>query len=165
LPKRYHSNISLKLSDYERVKRIAAALNCSLPEVIKRLVEYCEKHNCIEELKSSKTTAIKATTPTSPKLKGVPGPRPKVPGPKPATPNTVVIDLGYRQFILTRGEWELLKNTVIHCYEPYTRAILDKLPGKLKNVFYEMYRMLVIRYDADRRMWVIDYNRLKSPVL
>jgi len=156
LPRRYHSNISLKLSDYERVKKIAVALNCSLPEVIRKLVEYCEKHNCIEELRSGKATAIKVSTPTSPKPKEVSDPRPKTSG-------DVIIDLGaFGKFTLTQEEWELFRNTLYSCSEPRSSVVFESLPSvKLRVLFNKMYLALVVKYDVKLGMWIIDYNRFK----
>ena len=143
---RYHSNISLKRSDYERVKKIAKALNCTMPEAVIKLVEYCEEHNCIEELRSRS-----ATYNLKPKITT-----------RSVISKDLIIDLrSFGKFTLTRNEWKLFENIILNTQSYLSKDVLKEFPSsKLKDLFNKLYKLGIIYHDIKTWSWKINYEKL-----
>jgi DNA adenine methylase len=74
----------------------------------------------------------------------------------------VFIDLGaHGKYTITLEEWSLLYEILSKTNDPRRIAVLEKLPENLKGVFLAMYRLSIVKYDAEKMCWKIDYSKLK----
>jgi hypothetical protein len=148
---------------YDKIRDVANKVGYSTPAFIIELFNrYGEK--LAKEILAERSKSAKVTIETLPRREEAPKPRvetraqirfPELQIQFPA-PRYFIIDLGaFGKFKVWRDEWALFVFTVESSREPITKAVLDKLPKNLRELFTHMWRHGFIRYDVRAQRWRI----------